>query len=416
MATIRLAAKGMRSYVWYIGGTQEQADKHVESIAEKLESPSVEKHYPDLARRHLGKYGASKGWRRERLWTASGFTLDALGLDTGSRGSKVDDRRPDLMILDDVDSKHDGPRAVKKKIDTITTDILPAGSTDCAVMFIQNIIHPGSIAAMLANGTADFLLDRIISGPFPAIDNLTYRQQEDGQFIITGGTATWAGQPLPVCQYQINTWGLSAFLKEAQHRVEDVGGIWEHITFRQVEYHALPKFVNGCVWVDPAVTSTDDSDCQGIQAAGIDANGIIYMLYSWEGIESPESAMRRAILKALELGFDHVGVETDQGGDTWYSVYMRVISQLQSMSEYKNRLMPSFSSDKAGAGYGSKVERNAQMLVDYEHGMVIHVKGAVTMLETSLRRFPNKPLDLADAAFWAWNDLRGGGGWVMGMG
>jgi hypothetical protein len=27
-----------------------------------------------------------------------------------------------------------------------------------------------------------------------------------------------------------------------------------------------------------------------------------------------------------------------------------------------------------------------------------------------LRRFPNKPLDLADAAFWSWEDLCGGHG------
>ena len=72
--------------------------------------------------------------------------MDALGLDVGSRGSKDEERRPDLIIFDDVDEKHDTLKTVAKKIDTITTSILPAGSSDCAILFIQNIIHEGSIA------------------------------------------------------------------------------------------------------------------------------------------------------------------------------------------------------------------------------------------------------------------------------
>jgi len=38
----------------------------------------------------------SKGWRRNRLRTASGFTIVAIGLDTAARGVKLDEDRPDL--------------------------------------------------------------------------------------------------------------------------------------------------------------------------------------------------------------------------------------------------------------------------------------------------------------------------------
>ena len=74
--------------------------------------------------------------------------------------------------------------------------------------------------------------------------------------------------------------------------------------------------------------------------------------------------------------------------------------------------LPSFRSDKAGAGYGSKVERNSRMLASYERGEVLHMIGTHAAIEKSLCRFPLKPLDLADSWFWAWNDLKGGGGWV----
>jgi hypothetical protein len=70
---------------------------------------------------------------------------------------------------------------------------------------------------------------------------------------------------------------------------------------------------------------------------------------------------------------------------------------------------PAFLSEKAGS-IGSKVARNKLMLVDYEHFNVVHVLGTHNTLDRALRRFPIKPLDLADAAFWSWKylkDMRG---------
>jgi len=410
LGVARIGARKTRNYVWYVSSTQDKADKHVESISALLESPKLAHYYPDLSSRKLGKYGNSKGWRRSRLRTASGLTVDALGLDVGARGAKVEENRPDMMIFDDVDEKTDGLPATLKKIDTITTSLLPAGSNDLATLFIQNVIHPESIAMRLVDGRADFMADRVISGPYPALEGLAYESRE-GQFFITAGVPTWQGQDITVCQDQIRTWGLSSFLQEAQHVVEQIGGIWDHIEFRHCERHQVPELVRACVWVDPAVTSTDKSDCMGIQADGIDEQDFIYRLYSWQDVTSPENAVQRAILKALEIGADHVGIETDQGGDTWQSVYLRVCERLEREAGTYGiigRRFPAFVSDKAGAGYGSKVERNSRMLTDYEQGKVIHVIGTHSTLERSLKRFPIKPLDLADAAFWSWHDLRDG--------
>lgn len=429
LGAVRMGARRARRYIWYVSSTQDKADKHVETVASMLESKAVERADADLSNRKTGKYGNSKGWRRERLRTASGLTVDALGLDSGARGAKVEEQRPDMIILDDVDEKEDTPKTTQRKIDLITTSILPAGSDDCAVLFIQNLIHPDSIASRLADGRADFIADRIVSGPYPAVEGLAYEQNADGKFIITAGQATWEGQSLAVCQDQITTWGLTSFRKEAQHEVDESGGVWDHINFRYCEWGDVPwsKVLRSAVWVDPAVTDTDESDSMGIQADAVSTDKKLYRLFSWEGITSPEDAIKRAILKGIEIKADHVGVETDQGGDTWKSVYKIVCQTIQKESDdrwqfareqrAKNGekidpnekppviIFPKFASDKAGAGYGSKVERNQRMLTDYEGGRVIHVIGTHTALERSLKRFPRKPLDLADAAFWGWNDL-----------
>jgi hypothetical protein len=424
LACVRVGANHSRRYIWYCCGTQEQADKHVETIASMLMSPTMTIHHPALANRMLTKYGHSRGWRRQRLRTSAGFTIDSIGLDVATRGAKVEEQRPDMIVFDDIDDKHDTMHTVQKKVETITTNILPAGSPDLAVLFIQNLIHPNSIATQLIKDDAPFITDRILSGPHPAVEKLVVESQKDenglSKYKITSGTATWAGQSLEMCQQQIITWGLTSFLQEAQHEVTEApGGIYNHLEFSHCTLDECPDFVNGAVWVDPAITAKDSSDCQGIQVDAISEKGILYRLFSWEQVASPETALRKAILKAMEYGFGTVGIETDQGGDVWRPAYQKVCDQMildpNLRTITKNTRFPEMTQAKAGAGHGSKVERSMRMLIDYEQGKVVHVLGTHDILERALRRFPNPPLDLADAAYWGWNWLNGGSGWSMGM-
>ena len=417
-AVIRLAAKDVRKYAWYISSTQDKADQHVDTIGAMLEDSETNKYYPDLSDRAINKFGNSKGWRRSRLRTASGFTVDALGLDTGARGAKIEENRPDFMIIDDIDDLFDTTKTTLKKLKILSQTILPAGSGDCAVLFVQNLITPDSVASRLLDGRADFLSDKIVSGPHPAIENLEY-EQIDGRFMITGGEPTWEGQNLEICQEQIFQWGLSSFLQESQHDVDRGGGIWEHIEWMHIEYKDLPDFVRTAVWVDPAVSETDQSDSMGISAGGITVDNKVIGLFFWEDITSPEDALERAISKAVEIKATTVGVETDQGGDTWRTVFNVALKAVQekykkkiSQDEYGNIAWPRFVSEKAGGtdektgkSYGSKVERNSKMLTSYENGQVRHMIGTHKLIEKALKRFPNTPLDLADSWFWTWHDL-----------
>jgi len=154
---------------------------------------------------------------------------------------------------------------------------------------------------LLADGRAEFLTDRIVSGPYPAITNLVIEQQ-NGKSIIVSGEPTWAVMDIPALQTDLNEMGLTAFLREKQHDVDQLeGSIFEQIDYRRCRWEDIPTLERIVVWVDPAVTDTDQSDAHGIQADGIASNGDIYRLYSWEARTSPEDSLRRAILKAIEL-------------------------------------------------------------------------------------------------------------------
>jgi hypothetical protein len=424
---VALGARRKRRYAIYVSEIQDAADDHVNSIGAILESSALASFYPGMAERKISKYGTSKGWRRNRLATASGFTVDALGLDTHVRGIKWEETRPDLIVLDDIDSEFDTLATVARKRKLITEAILPAATSDVAVIAIQNLIHRAGIFAQLARipgvDPADFLADRIVSGPIPAIEGLEYEDQEadDGSVrrIITAGSPTWQGMGLDACQNLIHTEGITAFLTERQHLAEPPsGGLWgEDFPFQRCDLSQVPSLVAKVVWVDPAVTNKDSSDSHAIQLDGLAQNGVIYRLRSWEHRSSPLDSLKRAVRWAVEEGCEHVGIETDQGGDTWESVFREakaaVMEEMTATGQPLPSRWPNMVQAKAGSTQESKSARGQHMLSDYERpNRIVHVRGNHELLERALRRaFKTKPFDLADCAYWSWKDLdarRGG--------
>jgi hypothetical protein len=228
LASVALGVRGARKYIIYVRKTQEAADLSVSNIKEKLESPAVELYYPAHSTPMLTKIGTTRSWKHNRLRTAGGLTIDAIGLDAGSiRGLKVGDDRPDLIIFDDIDEEDDTAQTTAKKRRRITTAILPAGSRDrSAIIGIQNLIIPDGIFTTIVDGRADYLTNRIVSGPHPALYNMEWEWGEDPVSkqripVITKGDPTWAGQSLEICQRQIVSWGPTSFMREAQHQVRD---------------------------------------------------------------------------------------------------------------------------------------------------------------------------------------------------
>jgi len=393
--------------------TQEQADDHITNIAGLLESDLVNIAYPELGQRLVSKFGSAKGWRRNRIRASTGFTIDAMGLDSAARGVKLENQRPDFMVFDDLDSELDSDLSTHKKIKTITRKLLPAGSQDCAVLMIQNLVHEDSIFARLVDGRADFLMDRIISGPIPAIFGMKY-EERDGKFVIVGGTASWENSmSVGSCQQVMNDIGLTAFLAEFQHQTQPPeGDIFNHIAFARCTHAELPVFKRVTVWVDPAVTTTDRSDSMGIQCDALGTNGRFYRLYSWETRATPLTAIEKALKVALRWGADTVGVETDQGGDTWEVVYHQACENMRKEGLLDGSA-PRFKHAKASTGHGSKIARAERMLVDYERGKFVHLEGTHHVLEQALKRFPRvKPYDLVDACLIGETPVATPDGWV----
>lgn len=305
LGVVRLGITLARRFGLYVCATQEQADYHVRSIADWFERVGIE--------RAISVYGTSKGWRRNQLRTANGFTVASLGLDVAMRGIKIGAYRPDLIVFDDVDDVTDSSAVVARKLDSVQSRVLAAGSADCAVVFIQNLVHEDSIASQLLDGRAPFLLDRMPITVERAIENLEVDTIErgDGSRIwrIVSGTATWEGQSLAVCERQINEWSLGTFLREAQQEVELAGGYVfdvSRLTIEELPQHRIGwRYAIGC---DFAATE-NGGDYTAFVLMGRAPSGVVYVMDVQRG-QWNEARVRHGLIAFCLAAIERCGPVT----------------------------------------------------------------------------------------------------------
>ena len=392
--TVELGAHNRRRYAWYMRSTQDQADKSVENVQMVLESQRIAQEYPHMYAAAVSRIGRPKAWRRNRLHTASGYVVDGMGIDKASRGVKVAESRPDLIIFDDIDERHDTPKTTAKKIQTLTQSIIPAGSSDVLIIFIQNKIIPNGVMAQLLDGRADFLLDRIVSGPHPAVIDLTYEPNEDNTFSVTGGEPTWPeGQGLDVVERQINLWGPSAFKREAQHEVDrPEGALWQQAWIDDHRKTVIPEMTRVGVGVDPHATTGET----GIVAAGIATiNGMTHAyVFDDATIGGSPATWGGAVVAAYnKADADIIVGEINNGGDM-------IEHTIRSVEGGQN---VNYKKVRATRG---KIMRAEPIAALYEAGRVHHVGYFVELEEQQCSYVPgdDSPNNL-DALVWALTEL-----------
>lgn len=404
LVTVGLGATRRRRYGLYCCNTQDQADGHVTNIGTMLESSGIDKYYPDMGTRKVGKHGTARAWRRSRLWTAHGFVIDAIGLETAARGLKVETDRPDFLILDDVDAKHDGEAMVKKKLETITSTLIPAGSNDLAILGVQNLVHKGSVFDKIARREVDFIQDRITSGPLPAIKDMRYEQYVTTEGIkvkITGGRPIWEGQGIRVCEDLINSEGLRSFRVERQHEVDLIrDGLWKQVTIDAYRAASMPPTLKRIVVaVDPPASSGEHAAEAGIVVAGLDERGHAYVLADRSIRGTPSQWGAQAVAAYSGHHADRIIAEANNGGE--------MVGQVIQNAAGRNLTIP-IKLIHASRGKQTRAE---PVEVLYSLGRVHHV-GTFPELEGQMVTWTpgeDSP-DRLDALVWAITELLIGGG------
>jgi predicted phage terminase large subunit-like protein len=367
---------GLRRYVLYVSNTQAQADDHVQNVGSMFEKLGVD--------RAVNKYGVSRGWRINRLRTADGFVVDAVGMDAAIRGVRLDESRPDLLLPDDIDDQYDTPATIEKKIAVLTRKILPSGSPAMTVLAVQNIPNVDGIFAQLADGRAEFLLDRIVSGPHPALRELPetgwWQREEplDGppRLRIVAGNPSWAGQGIPECEALLTKIGIQAFLIECQHQTTRLRGtMFQRGWFRIV--HDFPHAGRRVRFWDLAGTDAKPgTDPDWTAGALVSEHRGQYTLCDMRRIRATPKGVEDLIAQTAEIDGREVGIWIEQepgsSGKVTVDHYQRdvlkgfAVQSMRSTGNKAERATPMSSAAEAGNFTLLKGDWNEDFLLEVE--------------------------------------------------
>jgi len=200
-------------------------------------------------------------------------------------------------------------------------------------------------------------------------------------------------------QYEGTRLGKQELYAEVLEEAE--GALWttDMLDNCQVSREDVPDLQRIVVAIDPAITSNAESDMTGIVVAGVDVNGIVYVLGDYTEKLSPQGWASKTTSLYHKWEADRIVAEKNQGGD-----------MVRRTLEVEDETVPI----KLVHASRGKMARAEPVSALYERGLVKHVRnpedGAnLEELETQMRTW--EPLgsigspDRLDALVWACTEL-----------
>lgn len=247
---------------------------------------------------------------------------------------------------------------------------------------------------------------RIMVTTTPKPTKLIRQILKDPKTVVTTGStfdnsANLAGTYLKAVKEQYEGTRLGRQELYAEVLEEAQGALWTTAMLDDASFkhEAVPDLSRIVVALDPAVTSNAESDMTGIVVAGIDVNGIAYVLGDYTDRLSPQGWASKAIELYHHHQADRIVAEVNQGGD-----------MVKTTIHGEDETVP-YKAVRASRGKFARAEPISAL---YERGLVKHVSNppdgaTLNELETQMRTW--EPLgsigspDRLDALVWAITDL-----------
>lgn len=366
--------------------TDTQAQTHLATFKAELDTNAlIREDFPDLCYPKTRGRGTVEADRVSLYHARSGFVFAAAGMDSSNLGMKVGDRRPDLIILDDIEpheARYSSALATKR-LNTLTEAILPL-NVYAHVILVGTVTMQGSIVHQIvqrSRGEYHDGNDWVDEQRIGARHWAPIVRDDDG-----GRASVWPAK-----------WPLS-FLESIEHTRQyaknyandPLGADGDYWTMDDITRGELDGVTRILIEVDPAVTTKSTSDYTGIAVIGwapppIGERGIgKCVVLEARQVKKTGAALR---LDVIETAARHnaglVRIESNQGGDLWDAVFWGMPIRVKLHA----------------AGTASKEVRAAEALDHYQRGRVIHSASAdLRDAEGQMVAFPYAPNDdLVDA-------------------
>lgn len=373
------AAHGWRKFIAAFADSAAQAEMHLASFKHELDSNKLLRNdFPLLCQPARRPTGTVKADRSSMLVTKAGFTFAARGIDAASLGMKVGEKRPDLLILDDIEPDESSYSAYQKekRERTLLDAILPL-NVFARVVLVGTVTMPGSLIHDLVKTRTEpdsepaewVQSEKFTCHYYPAIlDN------GDGS-----ERSIWPEKwPLDYLEEIRHT---RAFRKNMQNDPMAADG--DYWTLEDFTY-GLPEPLTGqLLSIDPAVTSKKKSDFTALAVIGCckpKRQCVVRFARTYK--VPPGDQLRELVIRTIETFPETVGVvvESNQGGDAWRAILHDLPVPLRTVHQSE-----------------PKEVRAARLLNHYQRKRVFHEQ-RMPAAEEQMVAFPKAPNDdLVDA-------------------
>jgi phage terminase large subunit-like protein len=373
------AAHGWRKFVAAFADSAAQAEMHLASFKHELDTNLLLRvDFPDLCRPMRRPTGMVAADRAGMLVTKAGFTFAARGIDSASLGMKVGEKRPDLLILDDIEPDESSYSAYQKekREGTLLDAILPL-NVYARVALVGTVTMPGSLVH-------DLVKTRTLPGEQPAdwvtSENFTCHYYPA---ILDNGDGTersiWPAKwPLDYLEEIRHT---RAFRKNYQNDPMAADG--DYWTMEDFTYALPVPLTHQLLSIDPAVTSKKKSDYTALAVIGFSRPaGKCVVRWARAVRVPPGDELRALVIRTLEAFPDVAGVlvESNQGADAWRTILKELPCKLTLVHQSE-----------------PKEVRAARLLNHYQRHRVVH-EHRLPAVEEQMIGFPKAPNDdLVDA-------------------
>lgn len=406
-----------RNYILIVSETESMAQKFVEWVANQLKhNEKLREDFGSLL--HPNKMSNEKD-NQEEFVTANNVKVQSASIGKQLRGARHGAYRPDLIILDDLESaKNTNTKELREKnLHWFNSVIMPIGDiTKSAYIYMGTLVHgQGLLPAVL--GRSDFK-GRIYSAIVCEPENpqlweqleviLRNQENEDREhdaevFYHTnkeemdkGAKTLWNDRftYFELIKIKVNV-GSRAFGSEYLNKpTDDESAIFKTSLFQYFDHKDLfyqdgrPMNLEIYGFWDIAIGKNSRSDYNAIVTIGRDRRtGILYVLDAWAGKVPMHEALEIANQKIREYGHNTFGVETVQAQ---YDMFRQLRERLIKQGIYKTKVL-------AINPKGRKEDRIEQLEPLVEQGVIRFMKNQRLLLEM-MEQFPNHDHDdLPDA-------------------
>jgi hypothetical protein len=374
----------------YVSESADHAERQLGNIKRQLEDN-------DLLRRAYGnvvpKRSESEKWGADEIQLKTGAVMLARGRGSQIRGLNFDARRPNRIVLDDVEDKESVATAAQRKkvSDWFYGDVVPAGNEmekdaeldvdvaqqqDLQITVLGTLLHSEALLITLQKD--------------PTFNHIRFGAKLDDGTMLWPEKMSSETYDKKKDRYR-RTGKLAEFAREFDSTIRmDSEALFQQSNIELYFPTPLSALVQRAQACDPAISEQPDADSATIIVGGRREDGLLWMLDEWGGQgKSPREIVDQLFKWHIDFKLHITGIESN--------AYQKALIFLMKEEMARRRLFFNVQPIVQGRSVNKYNRINGILQPRYANAYIRHAK-PLPKLEAQLLDFPNGKVDFADAA------------------